>query len=88
MSSEQEIEAAARAMELSAFATYDRGYTCQNALAERAFLNSERTVRLARRKAKLGLEAAEQVQAAEHVKAMAGFSDETIAELKNNSVHT
>lgn len=60
---EKRIEAAARAMEPSAFATYDRGYTTQNVLAEIAFLNAEKTIRLARRKAGRALAAADAVTA-------------------------
>ena len=45
------IERAARAMEPGAFATFDAGYTNRNAWDERAFLNAEKTVKAARRKA-------------------------------------
>src|SRR6185437_10342101 len=51
------VERIARAMEPSGFETFDRGYTCQNYIAERAFLNAERTVKIARRKARRVVEA-------------------------------
>jgi hypothetical protein len=50
-----ELEAMARAMEPSAFATYDAGYTQRNGHDLRAFLNAERTVKAARRKARAAL---------------------------------
>ena len=55
--SEKLVEAIARAMEPSAFATFDRGHTVQNYLAERAFLGAEKTVRSARRKVRAALAA-------------------------------
>lgn len=42
------IEAAARAMKPSAFDVFERGYTCQNIIAETAFLNAEKNVKRAR----------------------------------------
>jgi hypothetical protein len=62
MATEKEIEAAARAMKPSAFSVFDRGYTCQNYLAERAFLNAEKNVKRARKDARLALAAAETVR--------------------------
>lgn len=51
------VERIARAMEPSGFKTFDRGYTNQNYIAERAFLNAERTAKIARRKARRVVEA-------------------------------
>lgn len=62
MPTEEEVEAAARAMKPSAFETFLRGYTCQNYLAERAFLNAEKNVKRARKDARLALTAAEIVR--------------------------
>lgn len=52
------VERAARAMEPGAFARFDAGYTNRNRLDERAFLNTEKTVKAARRKAAAALTAA------------------------------
>jgi hypothetical protein len=57
METTPELEAMARAMEPSAFATYDNGYTQRNGHDLRAFLNAERTVKTARRKARAALAA-------------------------------
>lgn len=51
------IERVARALEPSAFATYDRGATVQNLLAEVAFLNAEKVIKRARKKAGIALAA-------------------------------
>lgn len=48
-------------MKPSYFAIFDRGYTAQNFLAERKFLNAEKVVKRARKDARLALEAAETV---------------------------
>jgi len=53
--SEAEVERAARAMDPGAFATYDGGFTVRNAYENHAFLNAERTVKSARRKARAAL---------------------------------
>lgn len=55
--SEADVEKAARAMEPRAFAVYDSGYTACNWIEERAFLNAEKVVKRARKKARLALEA-------------------------------
>lgn len=47
----QAIENAARAMEPRAFEILDAGYTSQNYFEERAFLNAEKVVKRARKKA-------------------------------------
>lgn len=86
MPNESEIEAAARAMKQRHFEIYDRGYTAQNYFAEKAFLNAEKVVKRARKDARLALEAAEKVQAAEHARAMAGFDEKTLAELSGKTV--
>lgn len=49
------IDEAARAMEPSAFATYDRGHIVRNQFEETAFLNAQKTVRTAKRKAKAAI---------------------------------
>lgn len=51
------VERVARAMEPSAFQTFDGGYTQRNGYDTRAFLNAERTVKTARRKARRAIEA-------------------------------
>ena|SRR6185312_11446690 len=51
------VERIARAMEPSGFETFDRRYTCHNYIAELAFLNAERTAKIARRKARRVVEA-------------------------------
>ena len=51
------IERIARAMEPRAFDTYAGGYTSGNWLEERAFLNAEKVVKRARKKAALALQA-------------------------------
>ena len=48
---EEEVEAVARAMEPRLFAIFAKGYTNQNYLAERAFLNAEKVVKRTRKKA-------------------------------------
>ena len=57
MPDESMRERLARALESSAFEVFDRGYTCQNALAETAFLNAEKNVKRARKKAVAALRA-------------------------------
>jgi len=51
------VERVARAMEPSAFETWDRGYRQSNSFDNRSFLNAERTVKTARRKAAVALTA-------------------------------
>ena len=56
------VERVARAMEPNAFAIHDRGYTRQDYWAdsypaERAFINAEKTVSRARKKARAAIEA-------------------------------
>ena len=51
------VEQMARAMEPSAFATFDQGYTQRNAFDLRRYLNAERKVKSARRKARAALAA-------------------------------
>jgi len=52
-------EQIARAMEPRAFETFARGYTQQNILSTMAFLNAERVVKRARKKADVALAAIE-----------------------------
>lgn len=49
------VERVARALEPGAFETFDKGYTQRNGFDTRAFLNAEKTVRRARRKARTAL---------------------------------
>lgn len=57
MTGPEVIERVARAMEPRAFETYDRGATVQNFLAEAAFLNAEKVVKRARKKAGIAIAA-------------------------------
>jgi len=81
---EQHIDAAARAMEPKAFATFEAGYTCKNYFEQCAFLNAEKVVKRAKKKAALALAAYEQCLAEEAKRMWEGWTPEQIEDIRRH----